>query len=96
MAITFEEKTSSSGIINFLIWVVILIIIVASAYYVFFKNPQFVEFTASTPFKNVQQLSKITINSDQLINSPQFQSLKQYITVTAPQDIGRANPFLGF
>ncbi len=96
MAIIIEEKTNSSGIITFLIWLVILGVIGASMYYVFFKNPDLVEFSASSNFQNIQQLSKISINSDQLINSPQFQALKQYITVPTPDNIGRTNPFLSF
>lgn len=98
MAIIIEEKTNGSGIITFLIWLAILGIIAASAYYVFFKKPELVEFNASSNFKNIQQLSKISINSDQLINNPQFQALKQYITVPSLESISinRPNPFLGF
>ncbi|MDO8664523.1 MAG: hypothetical protein Q7K44_03215 [Candidatus Liptonbacteria bacterium] len=96
MAIIIEEKTNGSGIVTFLIWLVILGIIAASAYYVFFKKPELVEFSASSNFKNIEQLSKISINSDQLINNPQFQLLKQYVTVSFPENIGRPNPFLGF
>lgn len=98
MAIIIEEKTNGNGIVTFLIWLAILGIITASAYYVFFKKPELVEFSASPPltFNNIQQLSKISINSDQLINNPQFQALKQYVTVPSPENVGRSNPFLGF
>ncbi|MDP3948483.1 MAG: hypothetical protein Q8Q17_00880 [bacterium] len=98
MAIIIEEKTNGSGIVTFLIWLAILGIITASVYYVFFKKPELVEFSASPPsaFKNIEQLSKISINSDQLINNPQFQALKQYITIPSPENVGRANPFSAF
>ncbi len=95
MAIVIEEKRNSSGIINFLIWLVILGIIGASVYYIFFKNPELVEFTAAPSFKDVQQLSKITLNPGDSINNPAFQALKQYITVTTPENPGRSNPFMG-
>ncbi len=96
MAIIIEEKTNGNGLVNFISWLVILAIIGAGVYYIFFKQPEFVEFTVSTSFKNIQQLSQISINSDQLTNNEQFKSLKPYITIPSPQNIGRTNPFLGF
>lgn len=91
-----EEKGNNNALIDFLVWIAILIIIGSGIYYIFFKKPELIQFTASSSFKDVQQLSKINISSDQLINSPQFQALKQHITAVEPKDIGRTNPFLGF
>ncbi len=96
MAIVFEEKTNTGAITTFIVWVIILGVIAASVYYVFFKEPQLVEFTSSASFKNIQQLSKITINSAELVNNPQFAALKQYITVSPLEGAGKSNPFLGF
>ena len=96
MAIVIEEKKNPSSIVNVLIWIAVLATAGATVYYVFFKNPELVEFTASSSFKNVQQLSKITIDSQALLNNAQFQALKQYVTLTPPQNLGRSNPFLGF
>ncbi len=96
MAIVVEEKRNSGSIINFLIWIAVLATVGASVYYIFFKNPVLVEFTASPSFKNVQQLSKISINPQELLNNAEFQALKQYVTLTPPQNLGRSNPFLGF
>jgi len=95
MAIFIEEKTDSGAVVNVVIWLTILAIISASIYYIFFKKPQLVEFTASASFKNIEQLSKISINSDKLINNQTFQTLKPYITVAEPDNFGNANPFLG-
>lgn len=96
MAIIVEEKRNRGGLVNFLIWIVILAVIAASVYYIFFKNPDLIEFTASPSFRNLQQLSQISINPGELINNPQFQTLKQYVTVTPSQSIGRSNPFVSF
>lgn len=96
MAILVEEKKEDSGIFNIVVWVVILTIILAAVYYIFFKQPQLVEFTVSPSFQNIQQLSQINIGSDKLVNNTTFQTLKQYITVAQPENIGRPNPFLGF
>ncbi|MBI4085655.1 MAG: hypothetical protein HY433_00175 [Candidatus Liptonbacteria bacterium] len=96
MAIIVEEKRNSGSIVNFLTWIAVLAITAASVYYIFFKNPELVEFTASPSFKNVQQLSKININPQELLDNAAFQALKQYVTLTPPQNLGRSNPFLGF
>ena len=96
MAIVVEEKRNPGSIINFLIWIAVLATAGASVYYIFFKNPELVEFTASSSFKNLQQLSKISINPQELINNAEFQALKRYVTVTPPQNFGRSNPFLSF
>lgn len=96
MAIFVEDKADSGVVVNIVIWIVILVIISASVYYIFFKQPQLVEFTASPSFQNIQQLSKISISSDKLINNQTFQSLKPYITAVQPDNLGRDNPFLGF
>ena len=96
MAIIIEEKRDAKGVLNWLVWVAILAIITSAIYYIFFKKPELIEFTSSSSFKNIQELSKININSGQLVNNSQFQALKQYITVTEPQNLGRTNPFLEF
>lgn len=96
MAIVVEEKRNQGGFAAFFIWLVALGIVAASVYFIFFKNPELIEFTGSPSFKNVQQLSKISINPDQLLSNPSFQALKSYVTVNPPQHIGKSNPFLGF
>ncbi len=96
MAILVEEKADSGAVVNIVIWIMILAIISASVYYIFFKQPQLVEFAGSSSLKDIQQLSKISINSDKLINDRAFQTLKSYITVSQPDNLGRDNPFLGF
>lgn len=97
MAIIVEEKRSGmQGLVNALVWVVILGVVIAGVYYIFFKNPELVEYSTVTSFQNVQQLSKIVIHPDEWNNNPQLQALKQYTTTVAPQNVGRSNPFLGF
>ncbi|HUX36105.1 MAG TPA: hypothetical protein VMV71_03675 [Candidatus Paceibacterota bacterium] len=96
MAIFVEEKSDSGVVVNIIIWIAILVIISVSIYYIFFNQPQLVEFTGSQSFQNIQQLSKISINSDKLINNQAFQALKPYITVAQPDNLGKSNPFLGF
>ncbi|MBI4085375.1 MAG: hypothetical protein HY432_02640 [Candidatus Liptonbacteria bacterium] len=96
MAIIIEEKRDSGILASLLIWIITLGIITTSVYYIFFKKPELVEFTASPSLNNIQELAKISINSDKLINDSVFQSLEKYIDAPEPKNIGRTNPFLGF
>ncbi len=96
MAIVVEEKKNQIPAMNFLGWIIVLAAVAAGAYFIFFKKPELVEFNSAPSFNNLQQLSNISINPEQLIHDPQFETLKQYITLTPPQNLGRSNPFLGF
>jgi hypothetical protein len=96
MAILIEEENKSGvGILGVLTWVLIIGAIAAAVYYVFFAQPQLVaKITAPVNFQNTQQLLKINVSPKDVIESPAFQSLKQYITPLQPSAGGRANPFL--
>lgn len=91
-----EEKKSGIGILSVLTWVLIIGAIGGAVYYVFFAQPQIVsQITAPANFQNTQQLLNLGVSPKDVIESPAFQSLKQYITPLQPAAGGRANPFLG-
>lgn len=96
MAIIVEEGKNKTGVVSFLIWILILGLITAAVYYVFFKNPDIVGVLTPAGFQNTAALSKINLKPEEIINSAQFQSLKQYVSLPTIQNAGRANPFLGF
>ena len=96
MAIVVHEQRSGVNIVRILIWLVILSVIGAIFYYIFFKKPELVEIVAPPNFQNTEELSKISLDPESVINSPIFQSLKQYITPPGPSNFGRPNPFLPF
>lgn len=97
MAIIIEEekKNGTGGILTIITWLVILGAIGGAVYYVFFAQPQLVgKITAPAGFQNTQQLSQITLNPQDLLQSPSFQALKQYVTPLEPATTGKPNPFL--
>lgn len=96
MAIVVHEQRSGVNIVRILIWLMILSVIGAVFYYIFFKKPALVEIVAPPNFQNTQELSKINLDPESVINTPAFQSLKQYITLPSPSNFGRPNPFLPF
>ena len=95
MAIVVEEEQKSSrGLGSLIAWVIIVAVIGVAIYYVFFKRPDLVE-QATPTLTSTEELSKIQLQPDEVINSPSFRALHSYVQpLTAPGG-GRANPFLG-
>ena len=95
MAIIVEEEKSRISLVTVVIWLAILIVIGVAAYYIFFTEPQLVEVTSQPAgFENLNPLSKINLNPNDLLTSQAFQSLKQYIELPVAGNAGRPNPFL--
>jgi len=94
MAIVIEEEKNRISPISIITWLVILVIVGLAVYYIFFSQPQLVEITAPSSFQNINPLSKVDVNPEDVINSPGFQSLKSTIAPLAPGNTGRENPFL--
>ncbi|MBU6500334.1 MAG: hypothetical protein KGJ89_00695 [Patescibacteria group bacterium] len=94
MAIVLEEEKNKTNIVSIITWLAVLGIIVAAVYYIFFNQPQLVEVAAPANFQNVDPLSKIKLNPEDVINSQSFQSLKQYVAPPVPGNAGRDNPFV--
>lgn len=96
MAIIVEEEHKSSGNWGSIaLWVLVFVILAVAVYYIFFRRPELVEVATPQNFENTVQLSKIHLNPDEVINSPQFKALRIYSTSSQVQTSGRANPFLG-
>ncbi len=98
MAIVIEEgtKKNSLTIINVLLWVLFLAGLGAFGYYIFFKQPELVEVAAPASFSSTEQISKLELHPEEIISNSQFKSLKSYVTIPAPSNIGRSNPFSQF
>jgi len=96
MAIVVEEQKNKAGLASILIWVVILVIIMVAIYYIFFAKPQLIGISAPDSFRNINPLSHLNINPQDIVNNPTFQSLKQYVMPASTSTVGRSNPFLSF
>ncbi len=94
MAIVIEEEKNRISPISIATWLVVLIIIGLAAYYIFFTQPELIEVAAPSNFQNIDPLSKINLNPEDVVNGSGFQSLKPTITLPVPGNAGRDNPFL--
>ena len=93
MAIVVEEESPKVSAVSVLIWLIILAIVAVAVYYIFFAKPELVEIVAPPAFRNVDTLARVVINPNDVVGSQAFQALKQYITIPAIGNAGRANPF---
>ena len=97
MAIIVEEDKNRSGATSLLGSAAILIIILIAAYYIFFASVAPSTILAPTNFGNIAAISQVHFNAATVIQSQNFQSLKQYVaepSSTGPAAVGRNNPFI--
>ena len=96
MAIIVEEEKNKIGFGALFAWLVTLAVIGFIVYYIFFQKPESIELVPPSSLKDAVQLSKIDLNPEDILDNPQFKSLKQYIPLPQSGNAGRSNPFLGF
>ncbi len=94
MAIVVEEDRPKINITQVLMWLTVLLIVGFAVYYIFFAEPQIVGVAVPPAFKNIDPLAEVNLTPEDLINSEQFKSLKQYVTPPEAGNAGRTNPFI--
>lgn len=97
MAIIIEEEREKSfGIMTGAVWLVVFGLLAAAGYYIFFSNPGIIDTAIPQNFQPTQDISKITLNPDEILKNPVFQSLKPFYTTPENIPAGRMNPFAPF
>ena len=93
MAIIIEQEKKSVNWFGIITAIVIIGVLFAGAYFVLFTKPELIEIVVPGKVSDLSQLSQLSFNPEELLNSPQFKVLRQFDTdVTIPQP-GRSNPF---
>lgn len=101
MAIIIEEGKRSNVlwmILRILGWFAILAVIGVAVYYIFFAAPPFFTVTAPAGLQNIQSLSQATLQPNDVLQNPVYQSLKPSSipapSPSGPATVGRTNPFV--
>lgn len=96
MAIVIEEekKSSSLRIGNVLSWVFIVAVLAAAVYYLFFRRPELVPVTAPASLKNAEELSRVNVQPEEVLENERFKILKAWVPPPTTTGAGRGNPFL--
>ena len=93
VVIVEEEKVNRVSPINLILWGAILLIIVVSVYYIFFRRPASVEVQVPEYLQSTQQIFRLKLNPNSILNDPKFQLRQEYIPPPVPGNLGRENPF---
>lgn len=93
MAITLEQERKPINWLSVLLTLIIVAVLFGGAYVLFFKKPELVEVVVPSKFENIQEISRLTFNPQELLTSPEFKLLKQYGGKISPPAPGRSNPF---
>lgn len=97
MAIVVEEEKKNTNTLAVFGWLVVIAVIVIAIYYIFFVTPPPAVIVPNGALENLGSVSSVTANPQNVVNSAEFQALKQYIsepTSTGPVPMGRPNPFV--
>lgn len=97
MAIVIEEQQNKSGATIVASGIIVLALLGFGAYYIFWKSPRFAEVAIPPAFQNTKQLIDLggEVHPENVLQSIE-QTLQRHVQPTVPQNLGRANPFLGF
>ena len=93
MAIIIEQEKKSVNWFGIITAIVIIGVLFSGAYFVLFTKPELIEIVVPGDVRDLSQLSQLSFNPEELLNSPQFKVLKQFDTDVAIPQPGRSNPF---
>ncbi len=93
MAILFEEENRKKGGLGWLIILIIIVFLAAATYFLFFTPTPFIEVVVPSRLESISKISKIKLDTSNVINSPVYQSLKEQTPRPERGEAGRENPF---
>ncbi|MBI1960708.1 MAG: hypothetical protein HYS43_00310 [Candidatus Liptonbacteria bacterium] len=97
MAIIVEEQKPQRNWLSIAIGVLVIAIIVVLAYFLFFSSTPLINIVAPLQLQSTAQLSAISFNPADVVESPVFKVLRRYPGLTVPTGtLGRTNPFAPF
>jgi len=94
MAIVIEEEKRKINWLSIGIIILIISTIIIAAYYLFFTPVPFIEKIAPARLQSLQDLSRIKLEPEAIINSSNFQILRQYVNPIEIGPVGKNIPFV--
>lgn len=96
MAIIVEQEKKPINWINLIVVVVFVVLIFALVYYVFFKNPEFVETIIPAKLETISSLKEIKVDPNPVLGILKKYFITTYIPESSNSSLGRINPFEPF
>jgi len=95
MAIVFEKQKKPINWIMILSIAFAIIFIGALTYYLFFAPTPQIDIVLPQPLDQAKTISSLEFTDPSVVvNSPSFQSLRQYVGTPGVGTLGRSNPFV--
>ena len=91
-----EEQINKISMITIIGWIGVLVIIVIAVYVIFFQSPESLIEDVPEEFRSTQEISRINLDPEAIINNPNFRSRVQYVDPPVPGGLGRPDPFVPF
>ncbi len=97
MAIILEEQKNKNSWLSIALGAVVILVIIVLAYFLFFTSAPLIEIVAPLQLQSTSQLSAVSFNPTEVIESPVFKVLRKYPGLNiSTGKLGRANPFAPF
>lgn len=93
MAIVVEQEKKKINWFAVLLTIFLIAVVGGAIYYFFFVAPPLLEKIAPLPLQSLRDLSYAELNPETILNSPDFQILRQYVNPIEIGPVGKINPF---
>ncbi len=96
MAIIVEEEKKPANLSVIASTVVVIAVLFIGSYLLFFKKPELIDIVSSGSANDLNRISKLNFNPEDVVNNPVFKSLRQFGGSVPNLTPGRSNPFKPF
>ena len=96
MAFTIEGENKRKGLVRLVVGVIVDLLLLFATYYLFFTKPPQIDILVPLELESISKISKLSIDPGAVIDSPQYQSLKEHVGPPELGEYGRVNPFARF
>lgn len=93
MAILVEGENGKKGTFKIAAIVIVVMVLILGTYFLFFAPAPLIEVIIPSGLQSVSQISETGLNAPEILNSPVYKSLKQYVAEPELGETGRTNPF---
>lgn len=94
MAILVQEEKKPVNWIGMLTVIFVIVVVFVLSYFLFFKKPEIIDQVTPKSLENINELSKVRFDPEEVVSAPAFQNLKSYASPVTPRETpGKSNPF---
>lgn len=96
MAIIVKEREKSVNWLTPIVWILVIGLVFGLVYFLFFKQPEFVEIIQPIESQKASRLANIKFDPSEVLQSEVFKTLQQYAGPPIIGEVGRSNPFIPY